>query len=348
MKHTAPSRLARFGVTLALATAAAQVQGSAGAPALIRAAAGQIYMADQGRIMQIDTAQQRLRQITPDISARRLLVDGDNNLYAPCMRYDPRADLYRPTMWRYSPGGGVTEAKPAAGPAHEFNISDVVDAEGNLYFWQVDAKRMLSRILLRPKHGAPILLAGHSWGLRDGRGTDAQFSRLGGIAVGPDNQLYVCDDQSVRRVARDGTVTTLARGGQLSLGAGRSEENHLSAITVGSDDQIYVADRVTKRIFRINPAGEVSTLVHAADDWQLASLAWSDGTLYVLESSATGNRVVRVTAEGQRQVLPRVPLPPAASEPAPSIRLSDNGDTDTRAPFLPMFFMPVAGSPWPL
>lgn len=348
MKRTTPARLILLGLALALAATAARAQTSAGTPVLVRGATGQIFMADQGRIMQIDTIQQRLRQVTPDISARRLLLDGENNLYAPCMRYDPRTDLYRPTIWRYSPGGGVTETKPAAGAANEFNFSDVVDAEGNLYFWQVDAKRMLSRILLRPKNGAPILLAGHNWGVRDGRGTEAQFSRLGGMAVGPDGLLYVCDDQSIRRVARDGTVTTLARGGQLSLGAGRGDTNHLAAITVGSDGQVYVADRITKRIFRINSAGEVSTLVHAADDWHLASLAWSDGALYVLESSPTGNRVVRVSAEGQRQILPRVPLAPAGTEPKPSIRLSDNGETDTRAPFLPMFFMPVAGGPWPL
>ncbi|HYC69968.1 MAG TPA: hypothetical protein VEB66_02100 [Opitutaceae bacterium] len=336
--------LVRLG-TLSLALVAAtgmQAQAAAGAPVLVRAAAGQIYLADQGRILQIDTAQQRLRPVTPDISARRLLVDSENNLYAPSMRYDPRADLYRPTMWRYSPGGGVTEAKPAPS-AGQFAFSDVVDAQGNLYFWQVDAKRMLSRILLRPKNGAPILLAGHNWGVRDGKGADAQFSRLGGMAVGPDGSLYVCDDQCVRRVARDGTVTTLARGGLLSLGAGRGEDNHLGAITVG-DGNVFVADRATKRVLRIDAAGEVSTLVHGADDWQLASLAWTDGALYVLESGSGGNRVVRISPEGQRQVLPRAPLPPPGAE-APPLRLSDNGDTDARAPFLPMFFMPATGMP---
>lgn len=329
---------------LALVSSIAHAQNTAGAPVLVRAAAGQIYLADQGRIMQVDTAQQRLRPVTPDISARRVLIDGDNNLYAPSMRYDPRADLYRPTMWRYRPGGGgVTETKPAPSAA-QFAFSDVVDAEGNLFFWQVDHKRMLSRILLRPKNGAPILLAGHSWGLRDGKGTNAQFTRLGGMAVGPDGALYVCDDQCVRKVARDGTVTTLARGGLLSLGAGRSEENHLGAIAVGADGQVFVADRVTKRVFRIVPGGEVSTLVHADDKWQLASLAWTEGALYVLESSDAGNRVVRINAEGQRQVLPRAPLPPPGAE-APPLRLSDNTEQDSRAPFLPMFFMPVTGTP---
>lgn len=342
MKH---NTLVQFGALgLALLTTSAHAQSAAGAPVLVRAAAGQIYLADQGRIMQIDTAQQRLRPVTPDISARRVLVDSDNNLYAPTMRYDPRADLYRPTMWRYSPsGGGVTETKPAPS-AGQFAFSDVVDTDGNLFFWQVDHKRMLSRILLRPKNGAPILLAGHSWGLRDGKGTAAQFTRLGGMAVGPDGSLFVCDDQCVRRVTRDGTVTTLARGGLLSLGAGRSEDNHLGAIAVGGDGQVFVADRVTKRVFRIEAGGEVTTLVHADDHWQLASLAWTDGALYVLESSNSGNRVVRITEDGQRQILPRAPLPAPAGE-APPLRLSDNGDPDPRAPFLPMFFMPVTGMP---
>lgn len=338
MKNTQLRLLTSLALTLVMTTSAssAEATGGSGTPVFVRTPPGQVYMADRGQIFQVDTVRQRLRAVTPDISARDLKIDGQNNVYASSMRYDPRTDLYRPMTWRYSPGSGVSETKLAP-DGEEFTFSEVADTEGNLYFWHVDTKRQLSRVLVRPKGGEPILLAGHHWGLADGKGADARFSRLGGMTIGPDGNLYVCDEQSVRCVTRDGVVTTLARGGQLSLGAGRSQTNHLAAMTADASGNLYVADRVTGRILLVTPAGEVSTLAHAAEEWALASLAWTDGALYVLESNSRANRVVRVTPDGQRQELPKSHAP---------LRLSDNGDSNARSPFLPMFFMPVSGPFW--
>ncbi len=343
MKHNSPTAPARLTLVLAFALPAAHAANTDN-PTLVRTPPGQVYMADGGRIFQIDTAQQRLRAVTPDIAARNLKVDGQSNLHASSLRYDPRTDLYRPMTWRYNPGSGVSETK-AAPAGGEFVFSEVADPEGNLYFWHVDPKRQLSRVLVRPKGGEPILLAGHHWGMADGKGADARFSRLGGMTVGPRGNLFVCDEQSVRCVTRDGAVTTLARGGQLSLGAGRSPSNHLAAITADADGNLYIADRVTGRILLVTADGAVSTLSYTAEEWDLASLAWADGALYVLESSGRANRVVRVTPDGQRQELPRSHPPLLDKQPAP-LRLSDNGDANLRPPFLPMFFMPVSHPLW--
>jgi len=336
-------RLRALALASALASAATGFAGPgpAGAPILLRSATGQVYLADQGRILQLDTAQQRLQAVTPDISARRLLLDADKNLYAPTMRYDPRADLYRPTMWRYSPGGGVSESRTTT-TAAPFTFSDLVDAEGTLFFWQVDGERRLSRILVRAKDSLPSLLAGHAWGVRDGQGAEARFSSLGGMAVGPDGALYVCDDQCLRRVDRDGTVTTLARGGLLSLGAGRLEQNHLVALAVAESGELYVADRATGRILRVDAAGTVTNHAYADERWQLASLAWTDGALYALESGPDGNRVVRLDAEGVRHTLPRTSPAESPAEPLPGLRVGGVDSADTRAPFGPMFFMPIS------
>lgn len=346
-----PSRFARrllgplsLAAALTCAPLGSARQAPAGAPTLLRSATGQVYLADQGRILQLDTVQQRLRAVTPDISARQLLLDSEKNVYAPSMRYDPRADLYRPTLWRYSPGGGVSEARATA-EASPFTFSDLVDADGTLFFWQVDGTRRLSRILIRAKDTPPALLAGHAWGVRDGRGAEAQFSRLGGMALGPDGQLFVCDDQCVRRVARDGTVTTVARGGLLSLGAGRGAENHLGALAVGTGGDLFVADRVTGRILRVDAGGIVTTHAYTEENWRLASLAWADDALYVLESGPDGNRVIRLDAEGSRHPLPRTA---PAEEPAalpPGLRVGGTGPVELLSPLRPMFLPPFSLHP---
>ncbi len=342
MRHNTLMRFARALAALALSVPVARAENNMSA-SLVRTPPGQLYMADGGRIFQVDTVRQRLKAVTPVIAARNLKVDGQSNVYASSMRYDPRNDLYRPMIWRYNPGSNVAVAVSDREDT-QYTFSNVADAEGNLYFWHVDAARELSRILLRPKDGEPILLAGHQWGLADGRGAEARFSRLGGMTVGADGRLYVCDEQCIRRVDRDGTVTTVAQGGLLSLGAGRSQSNHLAALTADDAGNLYAADSVTRRILCIKPDGTVSTLAYSPEEWSLASIAWSDGALYVLESNNHINRVVRITADGQRQELE--PHPQSNdSEPPPPLRLSSS-DTDGRATFLPMFFMPVIGPLW--
>lgn len=345
MKCPASVSLARALVLLTAGAAVTVLADSNNPSALVRTPMSRVYLTDQGRIFEVNTAEGRLDAVTRDIAARKIMIDGQNNVYAAALRYDPRSDLYRPTMWRYSAeGGGLTEAKSTA--AGDFTFSDVADAEGNLYFWQFDARKQTSRIMLRSRSGDLISLAGGKWGVKDGRGSDALLSRLGSMTVDAKGIVFFTDDQCVRRLDREGNVTTLAVGGQLALGAGRSPSNHLSAIAVDDRDAVYVGDAVTHRIMLVEPSGNVSTLTYSPEEWTPVSLAWSNGALYVLEISDDTKRVVRVGVDGSRRELPRSERIPDGNG-TPPIRLSEAGTApgDSRAAFLPMFFMPMTALP---
>jgi len=266
-----------------------------------------IFYTDHGQIVEINARLNTIERYMHTVGAREILVDTERNLYATSMAYDAKADMFRPTVWHLKSGSSQPARVEAGG---EFSFSDVADSMGRLYFWQNDEKRGFSRILYREKNGPLLLLAGHKSGHADGRGAQARLGRIGAMAIGPDDTLYVTDDESVRRITRDGAVTTIARAGLLSLGAGRTPANHLAAIAVDRAGSIFVADRATHRIFAVEPSGSVITLSDNAEGWEPRSLAWNNGSLFVLEGKDKATRAIRLDTEGTRH-----PLGPDSAKP---------------------------------
>ena len=121
-------------------------------------------------------------------------------------------------------------------------------------------------------------LAGRAgvYGARDGQGANARFGRDAifsrptalALAADPDGNVIVADRDNhlIRRVAPDGTVTTIA-GGEVSGyvdGAGALVRfNHPSGVAVDAEGNIYVADDHNHRIRKITPDRIVSTIAGA-------------------------------------------------------------------------------------
>ncbi len=102
-------------------------------------------------------------------------------------------------------------------------------------------------------------------GTRDGHVGNARFSDPFGVAVAPDGTIYVADageSQRIRRIAPDGTITTLAGAAQgYADGSGSSASfNTPSALAIDAAGNLVVADTGNNAIRRITPQGEVSTL----------------------------------------------------------------------------------------
>jgi sugar lactone lactonase YvrE len=100
----------------------------------------------------------------------------------------------------------------------------------------------------------------------DGQGSQARFLYPLGIAIDAHGTLYVADtgNRVVRRIAPDGTVTTLAgtpgRQG-CSDGTGlQASFYEVRSIAVTNDATLLVPDAGTNTIRRITPTGQVSTL----------------------------------------------------------------------------------------
>lgn len=102
-------------------------------------------------------------------------------------------------------------------------------------------------------------------GFADGPASAARFRDPAGLAVAPDDSIYVADagNNRIRRVAPDGTVTTVAGDGTAGFvdGPGASARfDNPQGVAVDSSGMIYVADTGNNRIRRIAVDGTVATL----------------------------------------------------------------------------------------
>ncbi len=107
-------------------------------------------------------------------------------------------------------------------------------------------------------------LAG-SPGFADGPSSQAKFRDPAGLAIAPDDSIYVADagNNRIRRVAPDGTVTTVAGDGTAGFVDGPGASAHFDnpqGVAVDSSGMIYVADTGNNRIRRIAVDGTVATL----------------------------------------------------------------------------------------
>ena len=95
--------------------------------------------------------------------------------------------------------------------------------------------------------------------------TEGAFSDPFGVAVAEDGTIYVADageSNRIRKIATDGTVTTLAGGSEgFSDGAGAAASfNTPSGLALDAHGNLFVADTGNNRIRKITPVGEVSTV----------------------------------------------------------------------------------------
>lgn len=101
-------------------------------------------------------------------------------------------------------------------------------------------------------------------GLVNGTALSARFSYPTGLAIDGSGNLYVGDrnNHCIRKIATNGTVTTLAGDGTAGLQDGAAGQARFSSphhVAVDGSGNVYVADRGNHRIRKIS-AGQVSTI----------------------------------------------------------------------------------------
>ncbi len=104
-------------------------------------------------------------------------------------------------------------------------------------------------------------LAGGGPGYVDGPGWQARFSGPAALAPSPGGGVYVADSRNhrIRRVSPDGTVTTVAGGGEPGGPGGKGEGPALvaelrypSGVAVTPDGRLFIADTGNHRILRLD------------------------------------------------------------------------------------------------
>jgi len=102
-------------------------------------------------------------------------------------------------------------------------------------------------------------------GYRDGAGVQARFSNPQGVAVDAGGAVFVADagNNRIRRIAPDGTVTTVAGDGTAGYrnGAGaQARFNGPRGVALDQQGNLYVADTGNSAVRLINLSGDVQTV----------------------------------------------------------------------------------------
>ena len=126
---------------------------------------------------------------------------------------------------------------------------------------------------IAPDGEVTTVAGGGSDGWGDGQGSAASFDLPLGIAFAPDGFLYVADyyNHVIRRVSRDGMVTTIAG---LPREAGSADGTGTEArfrypvgVAVDPDGNLLVADSENFTIRKVTPAGVVTTVAGTPGQW---------------------------------------------------------------------------------
>jgi DNA-binding beta-propeller fold protein YncE len=278
---------------------------------------GQVYFSDLETVWKIDTLG-KLSVFRSGVSGRHvheLTIDDLGNVYGEDVSYEPATTKWISDVWRMTPDGALTYlVAPTTDPPRGMTMWR--DREGNTYF--IDQNNHLKQrtlLLRRTPDGTVKTFAGGAYGHRDGKGTDAQFSSVGGMAFGPDGNLYLSDGTYVRKVAMDGSVTTLAR----DLNSRTTEDKptlfgglygSLAGLTASSNGMVYVADAGNRRLLRISNDGKVDVMLRTDPPYfPNGVFATPAGELYVLEVGFTlpnvssGPRVRKISPDGKNVIL---------------------------------------------
>ncbi len=244
--------------------------------------AGRVYFLDtlRDRVWMVDETG-HVKSLAEHKHGDALVLGEDGNIYCE--------DVVSGGVWRITPEGAATEVLPKTKRSAivGWTYFLTVGRDGSFYF--VSGYPDQIRLLKIDAAGNREIIAGSTRGTADGPAREAQFREVRAAAWSADGALYLIDGDSIRKLAADGAVTTLAGSSEEGFADGTGAAarfRHPSGLALDERGNIFVADFGNRRVRKITPAGEVSTVMDAGKAWTpvgIAGVAVAGGDLFVLE-----------------------------------------------------------------
>ncbi len=206
--------------------------------------------ADANGNLYVAVGQQSIKKITPDLAISTYV--GQEQRQGRCVNT---------SAFGFSDGRDASFCDPGA-------IS--FDSSGNLYIADMNESRIRK---VTPDGITSTVAGGDRSGTADGPRAQARFNFPSGIAVDSAGTVYVWDKGRLRKIATDGTVSTVAASGTPGLatctdgqgkavGFGGNSDVDLdtTGIAVDSAGNVYIPDYACNAIRKVSPAGAVTTL----------------------------------------------------------------------------------------
>ncbi|MDQ5857617.1 MAG: hypothetical protein M3542_04975, partial [Acidobacteriota bacterium] len=136
----------------------------------------------------------------------------------------------------------------------------------------------------------------------------------GSLAMGPEGAMYFSDSRTIRRVSRDGLVTTLdGRRTDLfsPLLPRETAWERIMGLAADTAGNLYFALRDDRTIRKVSPDGRTATIARVGGSWTPTGLTFGNGALYVVAEPRLppmrgllgSPRLLRISGSGRIEVL---------------------------------------------
>lgn len=261
---------------------------------------GQVYFSDLKTVWKIDArGGLSVFRGSADRHTHELNVDEAGNVYGADNSYEPSTERFFSAIWKMTPAGSFSYLLSSTDDPPE-GISIWRDRDGNTYH-ATNHPGVELLVLKRSVDGRVTVLAGNSQAASVYR-QGVPYS-LGGMAFGPEGALYFVHGSNVSKVTGQGVVNALARnltiekasdartGAGGGAAAAAASPTQLFGIAVDARGSVFVADYGNRRVLKISPEGQTSTVLRAEESWFPTGVAARGSDLYVLEMGETPSRV---------------------------------------------------------
>lgn len=195
-----------------------------------------VCLDENGNLFVADKLNNKIKKITPsgDVTTFAGSTQGNSNgVGVAAQFYSPTdickdnfgnfyvADQHNHTIRKITPSGQVSTLAGNGSPGVVDGIGTsaqfysphklAIDSYGNIYVAELGTSSILSNTKIRKITPSGIVSSFAGSGIRgyiDGNGTSAQFRNIWAICVDNNNNLFVADDNKIRRITSNGEVTT--------------------------------------------------------------------------------------------------------------------------------------------